>query len=220
MRSVNAQAQATPRAARDSTRSKVKSRTPSARGGRRASPDGYGEGLRARLGWFGSAVGVDPDPEMVEVARANGAGNARVRFLRASAENLEPLGAAAFDVVLTRHAPVYLPELDRVTRAGGVFICQGVGSRNMANIRHAFNTGSEVLYERAHRALLRDLVDVRHGLDAETRDHQRFQSVLDQEGAQAFVHRVVVGRGHGDALRADGLESIDDAIAHGRGAEA
>jgi cell division protein FtsQ len=58
MRSVNAQAQATPRVVRDSTRSKAKSRTPSVRGGRRASSDstGYGEALRARLGWFGSAI--------------------------------------------------------------------------------------------------------------------------------------------------------------------
>ena len=58
MRSVNAQAQATPRVVRDSTRTKAKSRTPSARGGRRASSDssGYGEVLRASLGWFGSAV--------------------------------------------------------------------------------------------------------------------------------------------------------------------
>ncbi len=57
MRSVNAQA--APRVVRDSTRTQAKARMPSARGGRRASPDsslGYGEGLRARLGWFGSAV--------------------------------------------------------------------------------------------------------------------------------------------------------------------
>jgi len=58
MRSVNAQAQAAPRVVRDSTRGKAKSRTPSARGGRRALSDtyGYGEALRARLGWFGNAI--------------------------------------------------------------------------------------------------------------------------------------------------------------------
>ena len=57
MRSVNAQAQATPRVVRGGTRTKAKSRTPSARSGRRASSDGsYGEALRARLGWFGSAI--------------------------------------------------------------------------------------------------------------------------------------------------------------------
>lgn len=57
MRSVNA-ARAAPRVVRDGTRTKAKSRMPSARGGRRASSNslGYGEALRAQLGWFGSAV--------------------------------------------------------------------------------------------------------------------------------------------------------------------
>ena len=59
MRSVSAQPQATSRMVRDSTRAKAKSRTPSARSGRRALSDSslaLGEELRARLGWFGSAV--------------------------------------------------------------------------------------------------------------------------------------------------------------------
>lgn len=120
---------------------------------------GGGERLLSLADRFGSAVGVDPDPEMVAVARTNGAGVNHVRFLQASAESLAPLEDGAFDVVLTRHAPVYLPELDRVTRAGGLFICQGVGSRNMSNIRRAFNTGSEALYDNAHRDLLRGLAD-------------------------------------------------------------
>jgi cell division protein FtsQ len=55
MRSVSAQTSA-PRIVRDSTRAKPKARTPSARSGRRTLSDsdfGYGEELRARLGWFG-----------------------------------------------------------------------------------------------------------------------------------------------------------------------
>ena len=118
---------------------------------------GGGERLLSRSDRFGSAIGVDPDPEMIAVARTNGSSNRRVQFLQASAERLDPLEDGAFDVVLTRHAPVYLPELDRVTRADGLFICQGVGSRNMANIRHAFTTGSEIPYEAAHRSLLAGL---------------------------------------------------------------
>jgi len=54
MRSVRAQA--APRVVRDSSRTKAKARTPSARGGRRASSESrfaYGEGLRARFGWLG-----------------------------------------------------------------------------------------------------------------------------------------------------------------------
>ena len=56
MRSVGARAQAAPRVVRDGTRGKAKSRTPSARGRRRASSEwrfAYGEELRARFGWLG-----------------------------------------------------------------------------------------------------------------------------------------------------------------------
>lgn len=118
---------------------------------------GGGERLLSLSDKYLSAVGVDPDPEMVRVARGNAEGNSKVRFLLSGADRLELLDDDAFDVVLTRHAPTFVPELDRVTKAGGLFICQGVGSRNMANIRQAFNTGSEALYEHAHQSLLSDL---------------------------------------------------------------
>lgn len=118
---------------------------------------GGGERLLSLSNNFGTAVGVDPDPGMVRVARDNAVGRSNVRFLRASAERLAPLDDGTFDVVLTRHAPVYVPELDRVTKADGLFICQEVGARNMANIRHAFNTGSDALYLDAQQSMLNDL---------------------------------------------------------------
>ena len=58
MRSVSAQ-QTAPRVVRDSSRTKAKARTPSVRGGRRASSESrfaYGEALRTRLGWLGSSI--------------------------------------------------------------------------------------------------------------------------------------------------------------------
>jgi SAM-dependent methyltransferase len=118
---------------------------------------GGGERLIRLADQYLRAVGVDPDPDMVRVARDNASRHPNVQFLPGSAEQLDLLDDGAFNVVLTRHAPVSAPELDRVTKAGGVFICQGVGARNMANIRQAFNTGSEALYEHAHRALLSEL---------------------------------------------------------------
>jgi ubiquinone/menaquinone biosynthesis C-methylase UbiE len=118
---------------------------------------GGGERLLGMADHFASAVGIDPDPDMIRVARRNTAGVSNVRFLRASAEHLAPLDDAAFDVVLTRHAPVSVMELNRVTKAGGIFICQGVGARNMNNIRKAFDTGSEELYLNAYASLLHDL---------------------------------------------------------------
>lgn len=118
---------------------------------------GGGERLLSLADKYLRAVGVDPDPDMIRVARDNAAPYTNVQFLSGSAERLDPLDDGTFDVVLTRHAPTFAPELDRVTKPGGVFISQGIGSRNMANIRQAFNTGSEALYEHAHQSFLSDL---------------------------------------------------------------
>lgn len=118
---------------------------------------GGGERLLSLADKYLRSVGVDPDPDMVRAARENAACHANVQFLPGSAERLEPLEDGAFDVVLTRHAPTFAPELDRVTKPGGVFISQGIGSRNMANIRQAFNTGSAAHYEDDHRTFLSDL---------------------------------------------------------------
>ena len=79
---------------------------------------GGGERLLGLASHFAAAVGVDPDPDMIAVARANRAGHPHVRFVRASAEDLSPVDPQQFDVVLTRHAPVSVPEIDRVTRPG------------------------------------------------------------------------------------------------------
>ncbi len=58
MRSVSAR-EPVPRTVRDSTRGTAKSRTRAARGGPRSPSDSgqrYGDGLRARFGWFGRAI--------------------------------------------------------------------------------------------------------------------------------------------------------------------
>ena len=49
-----------------------------------------------------------------------------------------PLPDASFAAVLLRNAPVLIDEVVPVLRAGGVFINQGVGHRNMRNICRAF----------------------------------------------------------------------------------
>jgi SAM-dependent methyltransferase len=115
---------------------------------------GGGERLLDLSGKCRNAVGVDPDPEMVRVARINAENTTNVQFEVASAEQLAPLGDRTFDVVLTRQAPIHVPELDRYTKPGGYFISQGIGARNMDNIRQAFNTGSGTRYADEHRARL------------------------------------------------------------------
>lgn len=80
-----------------------------------------------------------------------------LEYLPGSTEQLDLVDDGVFDVVLTRHAPTFAPEIDRVTKPGGLFICQGVGARNMANIRQAFNAGSTARHEDDHQSLLSEL---------------------------------------------------------------
>lgn len=114
---------------------------------------GGGEKLLALAGGAGSAVGVDPDPDMVQAAQGNGVGYPNVRFLQMGAEALA-LEDASFDVALTRHAPTHVPEVVRVLKSGGYFVTQEVGANNMSNIRQAFNTGSGTQYDEDERARL------------------------------------------------------------------
>jgi SAM-dependent methyltransferase len=91
---------------------------------------------------YGSGVGIDGDPNMVAAADANltDAVDCRVKFLAMDAAELQ-FPAAAFDVVLCRHAPAYPAEVARVLKPGGVFITQQIGARNHHNITTAFGCG-------------------------------------------------------------------------------
>ena len=120
---------------------------------------GGGERLLGLANRFRKGVGIDPDPDMVRVAQANAARAAttHVTFQQAGAEDLTSFPRETFDVVLTRHAPASAPGLHRVTNAGGYFVYQGVGARNMENIRLAFHTGSATQVDKGQRALLSGL---------------------------------------------------------------
>lgn len=107
---------------------------------------GGGEKLLALARHFKTAVGVDLDPEMIRAAQENGSVHPNVTFAGMGPEELS-FPDISFDVALTRHAPICVPEVVRVLRPGGYFITQGVGAGNMANIRTAFNTGSGSRYD-------------------------------------------------------------------------
>jgi SAM-dependent methyltransferase len=121
---------------------------------------GGGEKLLFFSQYFERGVGVDPDPEMIRAARENGAAQSSVTFVEMGAEPLE-FPDASFDVVLNRHAPVFVPEVVRVLKPGGYFVTQQVGAKNMDNIRQEFGTGSGVRYAEEHQACIDNLV--RHG---------------------------------------------------------
>ena len=116
---------------------------------------GGGERLLAISTAFGQGVGVDPDPDMIRTARENGVSRPNVTFAEMGAESLA-FPDATFDVVLTRHAPIYVPEVVRVLKPGGYFLTQGIGARNMANIGEVFGAGSTERYEDEYRANIED----------------------------------------------------------------
>ncbi len=107
---------------------------------------GTGEGKRflALAPHFGAGVGIDADPTMIQVARQNTPPSLvdKVSFEVVRAEALG-FPDAAYDVVLNRHASVYVEEIVRVLRSDGIFITQQVGRRNTQNILAAFGWGPE-----------------------------------------------------------------------------
>lgn len=91
---------------------------------------------------FGSGVGVDPDPAMIETARENTPAPLaeKMMFIEGRAEAL-PVSDTSCDVVLNRHAVVDVAEVMRVLRPGGCFITQQVGAQNTFNIASLFGCG-------------------------------------------------------------------------------
>lgn len=118
---------------------------------------GGGEKFLTFVPHVARGVGIDPDPEMIRAARDNAVAQPNIMFVEMGAETLA-FADATFDVVLTRHAPVAVPEVVRVLKPGGYFITQQVGVNNMANIRQEFGTGSATLYEDEERARVGEFI--------------------------------------------------------------
>jgi SAM-dependent methyltransferase len=91
---------------------------------------------------FGTGIGIDIEPQMIEVAERNRSAaqveNVSFRPMRAEVLNF-PDGT--FDVVLNRHSVVRVAEVVRVLKPGGLFITQQVGGRNTQSIFTAFGWG-------------------------------------------------------------------------------
>jgi len=109
---------------------------------------GGGERFLALAPYFGTGVGIDVEPAMIQVACENTppslASKISFEVMRAGALQFPD---AAFDVVLNRHAPIYVEEIARVLRPTGYFITQQVGVINTQNICSIFGCGPGGGYE-------------------------------------------------------------------------
>ncbi len=90
---------------------------------------------------FKFGIGVDIDPEMVEVAKENGRKVSNVSFY----QDTEHLGNTKeqFDVIINRHAQLSLEAIFNHLRPKGYFITQQVGEKNMLNIKNVINKNSD-----------------------------------------------------------------------------
>ena len=103
---------------------------------------GGGERFRKVAAAVRRAVGVDLDRAALDVARRVGHS---ADLVQARGQAL-PFPAACFDVVLSRHAPVWIAEAARVLRPGGVFVTQQIGPENAANIGAVFGCEARAAY--------------------------------------------------------------------------
>ena len=167
---------------------------------------GGGERFLELAAEFGNGVGIDFDPEMLQVARENAdkQSASHVSFGSIDARHLR-FPDRSFDVVLNRHAPTEVAEIVRVLRPGGVFITQQVGRRNTANIHSVFGFDPTVEWpEDFHDVHVRARVFSR--ADCEVTEVRRVRRrlpvprcgvfrVLAQGRADAFRSRTPLARG-------------------------
>lgn len=98
---------------------------------------GGGENFLKLSKLFKLGVGIDIDPEMVQVARYNGKEVSNTSFYQDS-EHLENT-KKQFDMVINRHAPFDFTSTFNHLKPGGYFITQQVGEKNMLNIKKVMN---------------------------------------------------------------------------------
>lgn len=129
---------------------------------------GGGEIFTRLAPYFGSGVGNDIDEERLAKARAGIPTEleGRLRFETMSALELD-YPEETFDVVLDKHAPVFVEQIVPLVKPDGYFICQQVGGNNTLNLFHLFDSRSSGEY-------WRDYWD-EHGFP-----HQDIPALIDQ----------------------------------------
>jgi SAM-dependent methyltransferase len=100
---------------------------------------GGGEVIERIVPMLGPTVLVDRQHHMASAAQERLSRSASVVIADGRAL---PFPDATFDLVLDRHAPVFLAEFTRVLVPGGMLITQQVGGRNLQSIFDAFGWGA------------------------------------------------------------------------------
>lgn len=85
-------------------------------------------------------LGIDIDPEMIDVATKKTKDTSNISFKVADA-NLGNI-SKKFDVILNRHAPYILSSVAKHLKSNGIFITQQVGEENMLNIKKVLDQES------------------------------------------------------------------------------
>ena len=129
---------------------------------------GGGECFLAFAPHFGTGVGIDLDLKIIETARRNTSQTLQddVSFRVMDGVALD-FPDDTFDVVLNRHAPVFVEEIVRVLRPEGVFITQQVGPNNTCNLCEVFGCrpGGEYEDDPSQRPSVLEEVFCRHGCE-------------------------------------------------------
>ena len=119
---------------------------------------GGGEKLFHLAPSFDRAIGIDPDPKMIQAAIDNTSPEFTHKFeFRLGDAASSGIQNNSVDCVLNRHAVVDVSEIDRVLRPGGVFLTQQVGRRNLEELVRRFggqDFGDDQLPEKLRQELI------------------------------------------------------------------
>lgn len=108
---------------------------------------GSGERLFTLAQHFGTGVGIDADPALIQTARDSVPPSLRekVSFAVMRPDAFQFLDAS-FDVVLNQHAPLDVSEVVRVLRPSGFFITERVGAGDTRHICRIFGCDPDGRY--------------------------------------------------------------------------
>lgn len=98
---------------------------------------GGGEKLIKLTKYYQHALGIDIDPEMINIAKENSGKIDNVEFT-VSNENMDSI-RSVFDMITDRHSPFNLSAIREHLKNEGYFITQQVGERNMLNIKQVLH---------------------------------------------------------------------------------